>query len=210
MIHSTLEILTPAASLGFLTEEERRAAAGVDDNSRDAELEALDVRIASIIAAECKVAREDVGDHPPTLLREKVRQTVYADEPVRSIILSRRHSIQILSINGAPVPASIMLKSGMLVQKGGATFHGEYVIEYWAGFATVPDDLKQAASAALRSFWVDDQRDPTVKSQSVEVEGVETIRTDYWVGSLPGQNETTGLPATVLGLLAPYRNYVVA
>ncbi|PWE57658.1 hypothetical protein DEM27_00140 [Metarhizobium album] len=216
MSNTSFVVVTAAPETTLLTAEERRAAAGLGsaDASRDADLEALDERVAAAIATECNIAAADEGEDPPTLRRERLRQTIDLDHKEGVVVLSRRHAISIVSVSqsGAVIgPDNFRVNSGAgLLSHRSGVWSGTVVVEYWAGFTDVPDDLKQVAIETMRSYWIEMTRDPTVKAHSIEVDGVETIRTDFWAGALPGKASGSSLPASVLGSLARYRNGIYA
>ncbi len=209
-----LEIITPAASLQLLSAEEMRVAAGLaaDDASQDAALAARGFAVSAAIASECNIAVGAGGD--PTLRQETLRETFY--RPCTSeLMLARRHNVEITSvtIDGTLIDAAeyyvepepgILTRistSGALIRWGGY----KMVVVYKAGFATVPGDLKMAAT----DFYVSVSqgvRDPTIKSQEIEIPGLQTKRTDFWVGSVPGAASEGPVPDIVSGQLKRYRN----
>lgn len=213
-----LTVTTPATSLALLTEAERRTAAGVSDGSQDAELLALDLRVAASIMSECNIA---IGaGSEPTLLRETLTETFYWPNRC-DLVLSRRHNIAITSITvdtDAPLVAvtdyRVNPESGILTRTSSGypfSWSGQaVVVVYQAGFATVPPELKQAATDFFRAAFNESGRDPFVKSESIEVVGIDTVRRDFWIGSVPGQSNESAVPDIVAGQLKRFRNRPVS
>lgn len=211
-MHSVLEVTTPAAD-PLLSVEELRAIAGVSGESEDAKLTALGAAVTAAIMAECNIAVGQGAD--PTLLQETLKETFLGGLPT-PLVLSRRHNVEITSI----VVDSVTLETeayivdpeeGTMLRMEGDSprkWQGEKaVVIYKAGFETVPPDLKQAASDFVRLAWFEAQRDPAVKGEQIEIPGVETKRTDYWVGAVPGGQSSEGaVPEIVAGKLKRYRN----
>lgn len=80
------------------------------------------------------------------------------------------------------------------------------VVTFIAGYellATLPPDIERAAIILVKQAYFAKQRDPLVKGETVEIPGVETRRSDFWVGSVPGDNG--GIPLEAQALLDPYR-----
>lgn len=210
-----LTITTPASNLLLLTAEQLRVAAGLpdDDTSQDDDLEETGLRVASDIATACKVA---VGaSKPPTLLQETLTERL-RDVCRDVIILSRRHDVEITSVvaDGTTLSASdyeVEPESGLLYRLSGESRVGWYAtlvtIVYKAGFVDVPSDLAGAASDLMRLRLSEGDRDPLVKGETIEIPDVETRRTDYWVGGMPGSGSDGPVPATILGKLSRYMNY---
>lgn len=210
-----LTITTPATDTQLLTIGEMRIAAGVEDASTDANLSALGLRIAADIAAECNIATG--AGASATLRRETVteilRGGVYADE----IVLRRRHEVSIDSVveDGTTLDSDdyiVDAESGILHRLENdepvcwqAT---KVTIVYAAGFDTVPQDLKDAATEFFRSAWLAGKRDPLARSEKTDIPGVMARETQYWVGSVPGQSNEGAVPDTIDGKLKRFRNGV--
>lgn len=211
----SLVITTPATDLALLTIDEMRFAAGVKNGSRDAELRALESRVAASIMSECNIAI-GVGAEP-TLRSETVTETIYS--PYGSILtLGRRHNVALSSVtlDGSAVSASdyvVDAEKGMMSKlQAGYPCHwsGQVAaIVYTAGFATVPGDLKQAALDCFRSFLAESTRDPSLKSVSQDIPGLMSETRELWVGSMPGQTKEGAVPDIVAGQLKRFRNYVI-
>lgn len=218
-MRSSLTITTPASELTLLTVAERRAAAGATDGSRDAELLALDLSISASIMSECNIAI-GVGAEP-TLRKETLTETFFWPMGC-DIVLSRRHNVVISSITNSLVPGvaddvvmdvgdyMVDPESGILTRLWigypAEWYWQTVVVVYDAGFETIPADLKRAVTDFFRASLNEAERDPFVKSESIEVVGVDTVRRDYWVGSVPGTVSEGAVPDIVAGQLKRFRN----
>ncbi len=212
---SSLTITTAASDRKLLTTAETRAAAGVTGSGEDAALTALEARVAACIMAECNIA---VGSGAiPTLRRETLTEVFYQVRAAQ-LILSRRHEVSVTSIvvDGTSLDATEWLvepESGFVYRLSDDAPAGwcftKATVVYEAGFDTVPGDLVQAASDALRAFYLEASRDPAVKSERVSVNDVDEVERQFWVGAIPGQAGEGPLPATVTGQLQRFKNYKV-
>ena len=216
---STLVITTPAtAPLTLLSLELRRFAVGVADDSQDTALALLDARVAAAISADCEISVGGGGE--PTLLKETLTETFRCVE-TDELILSRRHNVAIssITIDGVSIDAGCYAVDS---EAGIVTLYSNghqwcwcgrvIVVVYDAGFTPdkIPGDLQQAAMDFMRLAWLEKDRDPALKSLRIEVPGVQTKQTDYWIGSIPGQAAQSPVPEVVAGQLHRYRNGAVA
>ena len=171
------EVTAPAADINLLTLEELRAAVGLasGDDSQDEKLETLGKRVSSMITAACQVARD--GINPPTLLLEGCTDSFRLKCRQTALYLSRRPVYQMISVTEAgtaldqDVHYEVELASGKLTRLSGDDVTcwpaGRIVIEYDAGFATVPEDLKAIAAQLAGGYWADDGVDPMEKRLSI-------------------------------------------
>lgn len=205
---------TPAADLQLLTIDELRAAAGVTGTADDAALTAKGLRVAGAIAEACNVrpGRSSVPTFKQETLQETFRDVCREDE----LLLSRRHEAAISSVvvDGTALASTdyeVDGEAGVLIRlcdDDPTTWTGsKIVVTYQAGFATVPDTLKRAAEEFMRFLWLEDQRDPSVKASEVEIQDIDRVRTEYWVGAIPGQGGNSAVPDFVLAQLGRYRNW---
>jgi hypothetical protein len=213
MIGTRLVVTEPASDLSLLTVQERRAAAGVSDEEHDADLAAMDLRVAAAIAEECNIAVGIGGD--PTLRRETVTETF---RNVRSdcIIFARRHGIEVTSItiDGSALDDAeyeIDPETGICRRLSGDHFvdlcASKIVAVYDAGFATIPTALKGAATDCLQSYWARAKIDPSIKTYEDDVEGIGRVRTDYFAVSSAGNYvQSAGIPDIAIGQLKRFRN----
>lgn len=205
-----LKVVSPADSLLLVDIARLRLAAGlaISDAARDAELQLLGLRLSAEIVQACRVATANGGE--PTLRRETLEETFRVPR-TSALLLSRRHQVEIASITvgGALVPGHLYWvdeESGVVRRVCGSGWYtGVITVTYAAGFDTVPDDLAGAVADLAKYRLSEASRDPLVRGESSEVPGVMTERTDYWVGSVPGQ-KSGSLPASVSSQLRRYKN----
>jgi len=213
---STLAVTTPATSLALLTPAELREAAGVSDNSQDAKLAALGLRIAAAITAECGVA---VGaGAAPTLRRETLTQTMRC-VGAKQIELARRHEVSITSVVADLETLTtddyvVDPESGLLTRLSSDLpinwCANKVTVVYAAGFDEVPPDLKMAAMDFVRLAWAESRRDPALRGEVVDIPDVRRVEKTWWVGSVPGSSHEGAVPDIVAGQLARFRNLVFA
>jgi hypothetical protein len=213
-MRGVLRTVTPAADLPLLTPEERRVAAGLRsvDSSQDSMLEAMDRRVAAAICAECNVAV--AAGSPPTLLQETLEET-FRGIRGEDLLLARRHEVEIVSLN---VGGSVLMGGDHYVDPEAGIVRrlyddrivswgaGKIVVTYKAGFEEVPADLKMAAFDFFRFAWLERERDPSLKSEEIDVPDVMRTKRDYWVGAIPGRSGEAAVPPFVAGQLIRYRN----
>ncbi len=213
---SVLTITTAATDRSLLTIEELRLAAGVKDSCRDPDLLIIGNQAAGAIVGGCNIRR--AGAAPATLRRETLTETWrhgrrhHHGHP-KHLMLSRRPVVSIASVT---VDDVVLSQDEYLPQDAAGIltrlrsdqewpwFGSKTVVVYDAGFETVPDDLKLAASKMVRLLSADNSRDPYAKR--IEIPDVELV--DYWVGPING----TALPDDVTDILQAggYVNEVVA
>jgi hypothetical protein len=175
-------VTTPATDRSLLTLAELRAAAGISDSSKDAELTTLGNRIAASIASACLVARS--GAVPPTLRLETITETFRVRSCGGPLMLSRSPVVSIASITEG---LSALSASDYDNDNGRLTRLSSDVVSSWAsglvtvvydaGWSTVPDDLKLAAVKFVQAETQQDGRDPMLKSKTIE--GVSSY--EWWV-----------------------------
>ena len=200
-----LTVTTPAGDPKLLSAEEMRAAVGVTGSGSDAALAILNGRISRAIAAHCKVTAAGIA--VPTLRQETLTETFRTGMSREKLILSRRPIVSVTSIveDGQTLAGAdyeIDSASGVLTRLENdepACWSWQKVVAvYVAGWDTVPDDLKLAASKLASEIYTVGTRDPNLKR--VEVVGVE--EREFWVS--PSSDPL--ISAEVEDLLAPYMN----
>jgi hypothetical protein len=216
-----LTIASPNTDRSLLTLAELRAAVGASDSSKDATLIPLGAYVSAMITAACKVGK--AGAIPPTLRLETVTETFLFKTLQKSLVLARRPVVDIISVTtlGSEISDTDFMvdaASGILYRSNGDGCWiselygrcsywpcGNTIVEYSAGYETVPDDLKYAAIKFVQSENVIGSRDPTLKS--LRIEGVSE-RT-WWVSD---KQVTSALPGDVMDILVRggYVNMVVA
>ncbi|MEH2508690.1 hypothetical protein V1291_000044 [Nitrobacteraceae bacterium AZCC 1564] len=219
-MQSILVVTTAASTLQLLSIAEMRVAAGLqsDDASKDEILNARGLGVAADIMSQCNIAVGKGAE--PTLLKETLEQT-FLKVDTRTLILARRHNVEIESVtrDGVLVDESsydVDPESGILTLAGLGHHHHhqrwraeKIVVVYTAGFEIIPGGLKQEALDRFISITSESERDPYVKGTSIETIGVETVRTDYWAGALPGSNTGSGA-AAIPASLKRFYNAVMA
>lgn len=207
-MNSILTISTPATSRALLTEAELRTIAGVTDASRDTELAEAGLRAADIIAEHCLVGGDGVT--PVTLLRETLVETFRLRRSTEMLILARRFlgTVSVVE-DGTTLEATdfaIQAGAGILTRLRDdepCWWTGrKIVVTYQAGFAEPPSALKEAATRILRLNLSGTSRDPLVKRERIDVDGIEATETEFWVGPVTGG----AIPTDVADILRPYMN----
>jgi hypothetical protein len=159
--------VTTANNDPLLTTAEARAAVGITDTSRDADLTRLVARISAAIYRASKVRTD--GVHAPTLLSESVTDTFRLVCHKQSLLLSRRRISEVETITEGATELETTdfefdAASGELFRLGATEVtcwpSGLITVEYVAGLLTVPDDLKLAAETWLRTLWRDAYETP--------------------------------------------------
>lgn len=184
-MNSILTVTTAASDRNLLTLAELRAAAGVEDNSKDVALTALGNRISASITAACNVRA--AGVTPPTLRQETLSEAFRITGDPEGLILARRPVVAVTSITELDASLDpdydfeVDAVSGMVYRLSSDDRRcwpcGKIVVVYSAGWATVPEDLKFAASKFVQAVIQQGDRDPLLKSKTTE--GVSSF--EWWV-----------------------------
>lgn len=200
-----LSVTTAAGDPNLLSVEEMRAAVGVTGSGSDAALLILNGRVSRAIAAHCRVA--SAGIAVPTLRQETLTETFRTGMSREKVILSRRPIVSVTSIveDGETLTGAdyeIDPSSGILTRleddEPACWSWSKIVVVYVAGWATVPDDIKLAASKLASEIYTVGTRDPNLKR--IEVAGVE--EREFFYGT---QNDPL-ISQEMQELLAPYVN----
>jgi hypothetical protein len=214
-------VTTVNTDRSLLTLAEIRAAVGVSDGSKDSVLVPLGDRVSATITRACMVSRD--GAMPPTLRLEAVSDTYrqHGWRPAQwlaggqqSLVLSRRPVTTIASVTvdsvvlTADTDYEVDKASGLLFRLSNGVRVGwcgfVVVVAYSAGYETVPDDLKLAASMFVQSLSQQGSRDPLLKRVMIP----DVIEKEFWVDP----TKDIGVPAEVMDLLrrGGYVNQAVA
>lgn len=208
-------VITAATDLSLLTLAEMRAAVGQTNNNLDSDVKRVGSRVAGSITAACKIAAD--GATPPTLRLETVQDTFRLNKwwnrrdhggPNERLILSRRPIVAINSV----VEAGVTLTQGvdfevraaegfldrLFMDEPSHWARDKIVVNYDAGWAIVPDDLKRAAEDLMMIYWSEGSKDPLLRS--VNVPGV--LERQYWIGA----RTDPAIPQSVIDKLGPYIN----
>jgi hypothetical protein len=204
-MQSILTVTTAATDLTLLTMAELRKATGIASGSDD-DLAAVGRRVAAAITSHCNV--KTVGATPPTLRLETLTQTFRLQCPVESLILSRRPLIEIVSVTEDAVAvestdyemrAGIGILDRLCSDYPAWWSASKIIVVYRAGWATVPDNLRNAAMKLAAVFWSEGIKvDLSLKRESIP--GV--IDREWWVGP----TDDPAIPREVQDLLADYIN----
>jgi hypothetical protein len=191
--------------LDILTIEELREAAGVSDDSQDAELTVLGRAIGEIIANHCN-ARAAEGS-VPTLLAQALVETFRISVPAYSLVLARRPVGEISHViaGGTFTGEYVALKGhGVLRRPSTALWSGTVEVAYVGGFEVIPDALKYAAKALLQGIQTA-QSAAEISSalRSVSAEGVGTVQ--FNTGSSSDTSQRPLVPLFIDNLLTPYK-----
>lgn len=211
-----LLVTVPAADTRLMDVEQMRLAAGLQatDNSRDAELNFLNLRVSADVTDACRVAIANGGE--PTLKQETLSQ-VFRGCLRGPLILARRHNVEVASVvaDGEPLAVEayeVEGEAGLLWRlcdgAHGSWTERKIVVTYKAGFAEVPAALVGAASDLVRLRLSEFSRDPLVKSQRIEVDGVDTVETGFWVNA-GGSSSSGPVPADILAKLSRFTNSAI-
>jgi len=209
-MHSSLEVITPAACMDLTILETAKMELGIPDTdtSQDDNIAILIKQASGVVADYCN----------QVFGAEEVVETFWADAPsewARSFMLSREPVISIdsVTIDGVVIaPSQYRVASdGHLhrLDTVGMTFWAltsTAVINYTAGYVLLDDlpyGVERAALSMIKTFHSGVGRDPMVRSESIP--GLRDV--SYQVGSL-GDSES--LPPEVTALLRPYRRLVFA
>jgi len=193
-------VTTASTDNTLLTLAELRSAIGISDNSKDADLTTLGARVAAQIYKACNLAKD--GATPPTLREETCSDTFRERLFQEQIVLSRRPVTSIISVTECDVvlttdqyelDAAAGILKRLCNDRETLWFPGKIIVEYVAGFATVPDDLKLAASKFVQSIYRTGGRDPLLRT--VTIQGVSTR--EYWVDP----NNDSVVPGEVMDIL---------
>jgi len=189
--------LTPAAPAAFATLAEAKSFLGISGAEHDDMLTRALASASVAIEAFCNTV----------FPQRTVTEFAVAEDEVSTFVL--RHApvsaVASVSIAGTAYDVAefrIMKTSGMVRRVDGAAMpSGDFEIEYTAGYATVPEGVKQAALEYVRDVYNGAGRDVTVASEDVPDVGRVSYASDpYAIGGPTGAK----LSATVAAHLMPY------
>lgn len=196
----TFIVTEPASDRTLLSVAERRAAVGVEDSNKDADLAVIEARVAATIAAACRVP--SAGANSPTLRAETICVTYRLVAPRRVLILPRRPVVSIISVveYGVTLAAAeyeTEAAAGLLNRLSGddrtCWTAAKIVVTATAGWVVVPADLKLAAAKFMAAEWTQGSRDPLLRR--IKVEGIS--EREYWVDP----TRESVIPAEVMDIL---------
>lgn len=201
-----IEIIAAATNRKLTTLAAVKADLGLTGAEEDARLDALIEQYSAAMVGWC--------GRPFAL--ETLRETAFSRTATDGLMLSRWPIVSIASItvDGTAVAAEAYTvdSTGGLVyqrQSGHCGFwwpRGETVATYSAGYVlpgederTLPHDVERAAIMLVKAAFLASDRDPLVRSDSVDGVGTTT-----WFPTLGTAGDA--MPLEVQGLLAPYRH----
>lgn len=188
-----IEVITPPAT-DLVSLVEVKAWLAITDDSSDDLLSGLISRVSSSITTW-------IGD---PILEGEYRETLTVSPGQVSVVLSRwpAAALSAVTLDGQDILAEVQLadESGLLIRLDGAGRtrpwqRGTLVVEYTAGRAGAPGDIKQAALTLISAEWSARGRDPGLRSI-----GIGDISLSYLD---PGRQPSI---SSVAPLLEPYRS----
>lgn len=202
-MRSFFEVTGPNGG-GLLTTAEAKAALGLTDNTRDADVARLIAKVSAAIYRACNLRTDGIS--PPSLLSEEIVEKFRYEHFGGPLQLSRRRVTELTITEGGAAldPSNYELNraAGQILRLDAMDRSIEWavsrvVVEYVAGFETVPDDLKLATETWLRTLWRDVYETPsTISDPFVKVEEIPGVRRiERWVSDM---NTTAPSTATLL------------
>jgi len=211
-MHSSLEVLTPAACLDLTVLETAKMELGIapGDTSKDDQIATQIKQASGIVAAYCNTV----------FGAEELLETFWCDAPSsyeRSFMLSREPVISIDSvvIDGQLIDSSQyrMAQDGHLHRIDTARMSfwclmSVAEIQYTAGYVLLDDlpyGIEKATLALIKTFHFNIGADPSLRSE--DIPGIRSVT--YNVGSSSSSIEGS-LPSEITALLRPFRRLVFA
>lgn len=178
---------------------EAKAFLGITDNSADTLLTRLLAAAPRQIEAWCDA---------PLFGQRTVTETIYFEAQPAMLALSYRSvgGLSSLTLDGTAATLGdfdVLAGAGIVRRKDGGRIGGLKVVAvYTAGYATIPDELKQGALELVRAGYLATKRDGAVKSESVEGVGSVTYLSegDFVIAGARGS-----LPLAAAGYLDPFK-----
>lgn len=193
-----LTVTTPATKFNLVTVADARAALGLFDRSDDDALTGFVDRASDVCARHCK----------RVFAEETITETFRLDLHQDNLILSRYPVGEITSVveNGETLDAGayeLNAESGLLIRLHSDRPcwwpYGKITVVYRAGYAlpdAAPEGLRQAALQLVKAYYYGTDRDPLMRSESVD--GLSSATFDTVSAG--------ALPHDVRELLGPFRN----
>jgi hypothetical protein len=175
-----------------------KAEMGITIRDDDQQIKRLIGQASDVVATYCN----------RVFATETVAETLRSFGRSASFMLSRYPVIEVVSVIEAGVSLTadqyeIDLRTGIIDRISASCIspwgHGKTVVTYKSGFALpsdLPDGVERATILLVKQYLASGDRDPMVRSESVEGAG----STDYFSGA------GTGLPPEVQGLLERHVN----
>ncbi len=208
-------VITPATSFALATLDEAKAALGIDpsDTSQDAAVQMQIDAVSAAVSNYCnrifvvQTYRDQLRGHCGSY-----------GEPISTrqwpIVLSETGVPQVVvTENGAALDPSLLEvypDTGALYRLDGALSPSLWaspllVIDYQAGYETVPPDLRGATLEWLTARWGATGRDPGLRSETIP----DVITQVYSDAASASASSAAAMPAGVRAWLGPYKLWVV-
>lgn len=210
-MRSKLTVVTAAESYDLTRLETVKSELGITDTSQDANIARWIQEASRRISSHCN----------RVFALETVEETIVPEyKRIGEIVLKRRPVTEIITITEGTVESGTEVlvagdwdidgEKGIIYRINtdisSATraywWSDQIVIRYSAGYELLnglPFDVEAACIAMVKMAYFAGRRDPTIKSE--DVYGV--VRTDFWVGGIPGSSPG-GLPPDVVDMLTSY------
>lgn len=206
---SILTVLNEASTNDLTVLATVKAELGITGNTQDANLARWITEASGVIGSQINrvLGEED--------LREVFRLQTGGHE---NIVLRRRPVVTITSITEGETTIAtddyeFDSESGIVYKLTSGDrinwIGGKITVLYTAGYGlldALPYALERAAIKLVGHYRATRTFDAADKSQSYEIPGVYSQRTERWVGSI---SENNALPPDVEDLLGPYRDHAV-
>jgi hypothetical protein len=209
-MHSSLEVITPAACLDLTVLDTAKAELGIpeSDTSQDEFIATLIKQASGIVADYCN----------QVFGAEEVEEIFWADAPstwARSFMLAREPVISIdsVEVDGLTLDPSAyrMASDGHLhrLDTVGMTYWcltSTVIVRYTAGYVLLDDlpyGVERAALSLIREYHSGAGRDPRVRSE--DIPGLRSVT--YQVGRA---GDAPTLPPEAVALLRPHRRLAFA
>jgi hypothetical protein len=192
-----LTVLTPATNFKLTTIEAVKSELGIVGTAEDAWIaDAID-RASDTITRFCNCV----------LTREVLQETIVLKRPTESLMLTRFPVVIAdveVTVDGTGALTEVDGFSGLVYRLDASGNRicwpaGRIVVIYGAGYILpadvgrdLPHDIERAAILVVKASYFSRQRDPLLKSESIE----DAVQSSWWMG---------GLPPEVEGILSRYR-----
>lgn len=208
-----LTVVTPAASQDLTTLTKVKSILSVSSTS-DAVLQFWIKQASGQIARFCN----------RVFVAEAVREEFWFedanrvdDRDARRSVLLARYPVGVIStvssdgVELAPADYRVDPESGLLARLSDDCLNlwsaHRVVVDYTAGYPAdnIPAELEGACISLVQEYRSASVREASVKAETIEIPGIETVRKDYWVGAIPGSSDTDGIPPSIAGQLSSFQ-----
>lgn len=205
-MQSVLEVVNAEASQDLVSLYTFRSELAITDDSNDKKYERWISDASARISDFCG----------RSFRRETVTETFWSPAHGREpCMLSRAPVISVASVveNGITLASDTYRLRGQRLWKLSSAVPiswshvGEIVVTYDAGYsdvADVPGVLQRACLSLVSNYYFLAQRSPTVRRESVSVDGIETVSQEYVVADTGAAQQS--LPTDIQSMLSNYRD----